>query len=460
MPAQSLSPPVAHTPREIGGVPIHPILGVLPSLRRDELGALEKIASAGDVVFFRALHRRLHLVTSPEGARHVLVDGAKHYGKNTLGYARMRLVIGNGLLTSQGDFWKRQRRIAQPAFHKKRIATFADTMAGAAEDLARTLPDDEVMDVARAMMKVTLRIVGLTLLSHDVEGDADRVGDALTVALEHIMYRMNTPWSLPEWVPTRRNLEFRRGLGVLDGIVGGIIAERRAAPGGGHGDLLEMLMEATDEETGEGMSDAQLRDEAMTIFLAGHETTAMALSWTLHQLSHEPEWSGKLRAELARELGGRTPTLADLPALDLTARIVDESMRLHPPAWIVARSCEEDDVILGHPVKKGEWVLVSPYLVHRRADLWPDPERFDPDRFLPEAAGARPKYAYFPFAGGQRKCIGDAFAKMEATLVLAALFQRARFDAVPGVVVEHEPLVTLRPKGGLPMRVRKGAGLG
>jgi cytochrome P450 len=353
----------------------------------------------------------------------------------------MRLVLGNGLLTSEGDFWKRQRRIANPSFHRQRIAAFAETMARAAADMVESWRGRAELDVSQEMMHVTLRIVSETMLSRPVTREADDVGAALSEVLEHLIYRIQTPWSMPEAVPTPGNLRFRRARARLDAVVGAVIEERRRA-GDERGDLLGMLMSARDDE-GRGMDDRQLRDEVMTIFLAGHETTSVALSWTLYLLALHPAWDARLRAEVA-EMGSRAPLLS---------RVLQESMRLFPPAWMLSREAIADDLLCGHTVRAGDFVFVSPYLTHRRADLWPDPEAFDPDRFTEARSAGRHHFAYFPFGAGQRKCIGDQFALMEAQIVLATLLHRVRFTLDHNHAVVPDPLVTLRPKNGIRMRV-------
>lgn len=429
-----------------------PLLGPLLDLRRDELGTFARMAAAGDAVTFRVLHRRLHLLNHPDHFRHVLVDAAKIYEKQTRGYHHLRRVVGNGLLTSEGEFWLRQRRIAQPAFHRNRIAAFAETMVREAEREAATWGDGEVRDVAASMMRATLAIVGWTLLSRDLTGAASAVGDALSVGLEHVMWRVRTPWALPEAIPTARNRRFVRAVEALDRVVFEILAER--ADGRERGDLLDMLLASRDETTGEGMTARQIRDEVLTILLAGHETTAMNLTWTLWLLAENPAVQARLHAEIDATLGERPATMADLAALPFSDRVIQESLRLYPPAWVIARAAAEDDEVCGHPVRKGDWVFLSPLLLQRRADFWPDPMRFDPDRFLPEAVERRHRYAWLPFSTGARKCIGDQFARMEARLVLVTLLQR--FAVAPaGETPVLDPLITLRPKNGLRLRLQK-----
>ena len=432
----------------------NPVWGPLPRLRRDVLGTFLEFAKEGDAITFRVLNQTIHLLTHPDHLKHVLVDRPKSYRKSTRGYQEMRKVVGNGLLTSEGDFWLRQRRLASPAFHRKRIENFAQAFVSiTADEQSKWTGQGEVRDIAHDMMAITLRIVEKTLLSREAGADTERVGDALNVGLAELTYRMNSPWALPLAIPTPHNLRFRRAIGVLDHAVATIVGERRRNGPVGDGDLLDMLMETLDEK-GEAMTDTQLRDEVLTILLAGHETTAMALSWTLMLLAQNPAIESQVHDEIIRVCGDRTPSLADLPALSLLDRVLHESMRLYPPAWIIARAAVEDDDVPGLRVRRGEWTFLSPYVVHRRPDFWPDPLRFDPDRFLPDAVAARHRYAWVPFSAGQRKCIGDQFAMMEARLVLATLLQKHRFELASDVPVGLDPLVTLRPRGGMPMRVR------
>ena len=364
-----------------------------------------------------------------------------------------------GLLTSEGDFWKRQRRLSQPSFHRQRIAGFATAMARCTErmlsDWAALEPSGRAptrsvgVDVHAEMMRLTMAIVGQTLFSTDLLGSAEAVGRALTTALEITNRRFQSLFLLPQRLPTRQNVKFGRAMETLNGVVNGLIAERRKGGAEPSEDLLGMLMSARDEETGEGMNDRQLHDELMTLFLAGHETTANALAWTFYLLSRHPEIERRVHAECAAALQGRAPGAEDVPKLELTNRVVAEALRLYPPAWLFARKAIEADEIQGYRIPKGSTVFVCPYVTHRHPGFWENPEGFDPDRFLPAAVAARPRYAYFPFAGGPRQCIGNSFALMEATIILATTLQRYRLDLVPGQRVEPEPTVTLRPVDGV-----------
>jgi cytochrome P450 len=428
------------------------LLGNLPRARRNPIAFfMESFRDYGEVARFRFGPVVGHLVSSAEGASHVLVENNKNYGKQARGYRNLRYVLGNGLLTSEGETWKRQRRIAQPAFHRQRIAGFAANMVRAADDATAGLEArrGKVVDVHHEMMRLTLRIVGETLLGYDPTDAADEVGAALSFLLTLANERTRRVFDLPPVVPTRENRKFRRALATLDTVVVRMIAERRKSASD-RGDLLSMLIGARDAETGESMDDRQLRDETMTILLAGHETTANALTFAWLLLSRYPAAFRDLRGELTQVLGGRSPTADDLPKLMLTRRVLQEAMRLYPPAWIIGRSAIGPDEIGGYSIPARSIVFVSPYVVHRHPALWTDPEGFDPLRFAREP----PRGAYLPFGAGPRMCIGNAFATMEAELVLATMAQRVRFELVPGADVELDPSITLRPRHGVRMTVR------
>jgi cytochrome P450 len=433
------------------------MLGPLPYLRREPLSFLFKAAErCGEVtrVEFAFKPHVAHLIRHPLDVEHVLVSNARNYVKQTRGYEKLRLVLGEGLVTSDGEFWKRQRRIAQPAFHRERIARLAPVMTAAAEEmLAQWEPrvgTGQPLDVAEEMSRLTLKIIGQTMLSNDVSTEASEIGPAVTVALAHAIRRTTNVLSLPEVFPTPNNLLFRRSLDTLDRVCLGMIAERRK-DGQDRGDLLSMLMAARDEETGEGMTDRQLRDEVMTIFLAGHETTANALSWTFYLLSLHPEIEARLREELDQVLGGRPPRMEDLPKLPYVDQVLKEAMRLYPPVWMIARRSIDEDVLGGFKIPAGTFVFMSPYLTHRHPEYWPNPEGFDPSRFAPGKLERLPRCAYFPFSKGPRMCIGDQFALLEGRLVLATVLQRVRLSLVPGYVANPLPTVTLRLKDGLRM---------
>jgi cytochrome P450 len=426
----------------------------------DPLGLFMRgIGEHGDFVRFRFGWLSYHLVSDPRAAHHVLVENAKNYVKSR-NYAGLKILLGQGLLTAEGDFWKRQRRLAGPAFHRQRLAGFADTMVACTNDhLARwekeLLPGRKRFDLHTEMMRLTFRVVGRTLLSKELDGEANAFGDALNVALKWTNDYVESVVKVPPWVPTPANLRYRKAAATLEGLVYSIVAERRAeGPGAArHDDLLAMLMEVKDEATGETMSDRQLRDELITLVLAGHETTANSLSFAFDLLSRHPEVARRVRAEALEVLGDRDPTLADLPRMPYAKAVIEETMRLFPPAWVMERDAIEADVVGGFPLAKGSTIAVSPYVMHRHPGLWQNPEGFDPERFLtPDPQ--RHKLAYIPFGAGPRMCIGNAFAMMEMQLILPMVLRRFAIDLEPHARVELDPSVTLRPRSGVPMRLR------
>jgi cytochrome P450 len=436
-----------------------PVFGSLLDAWKNPLELFSRgIREHGDVVRFKLGPLRYMLLNDVDAVKHVLVDNAKNYTKSR-NYKGLKLVLGEGLLTSEGDFWKRQRRLAQPAFHRDRLAGFVDTMGTATNSaLERWEPKvGTTFDVHAEMMRLTFHIVGLTLLGANLVDDADAIGKALTTALEFANDYAEAALPLPTWVPTPRNLEFRRALKTLDDLVLRVIEERRRS-NREEKDLLGMLMAVKDEEAAEGasnagMTDRQLRDEIMTLVLAGHETTANALTFTWYLLSKHPDVARRVKREVDLVLGGRTPTLADLSKLVYTRQVIDESMRLYPPAWAFERQAIADDEVNGYAVPKGTLIGMCMFTLHRNPKYWANPEGFDPDRFAPDAAekNERPRWAYLPFGGGPRMCIGSAFATMEAVLVLAMFAGRYRLDLPAGTNIDLVPAVTLRPRGGLPM---------
>ncbi len=404
----------------------------------------------GDVVRLKMGPKQFFLLVKPEHVRQVLQDHAAKYSKRTRSVEKNRLVLGNGLLTSEGEFWLKQRRIAQPAFHRARIAGFATDMAALTERMCeRWSPRGEGrFDVSEEMTHLALEVVGKTLLSADFSASASDVGESVEVLLRQFFKRYTSIIDWPQWIPTAKNREFQAATAVLDRVVVGTISERRKNPGQ-HQDLLAMLMEATDPDSGDSMSDRQLRDEVMTLVLAGHETVANALAWAFYLLARNPEAQEKLAAELREVLGGRLPTFEDLPKLTYTAQVVSESLRLYPPGWVIAREVEEDDEVAGYRIPRGSAVFVSPFICHRNPAVFENPERFEPERFSPERAAALPRFAYFPFGGGPRQCIGNMYALMEAQLIIATVVRRFRIRMAEDREVEIEPTLTLRPRGGL-----------
>jgi cytochrome P450 len=407
----------------------------------------------GQVAAFRLLHYQFVLVSDPELVRDILVTHDSSFMKGQ-GIQELKKLLGEGLLTSEGDIHHRQRRLIQPIFNHQRIASYATDMVAIAARATERWRDGETLDVAAEMMRVTLAIVGKTIFDADVEGSAPEIGLALKDMLG-MSGRFLLPFSkLLERLPLPSNRRFARSKELLDSIIRRLIAERRSHPG--KGDLLALLLEAMDVEgDGKGMSEERVRDEAMTLFLAGHETTAQTLSWTLYLMSEHPEAQRKLEAELAAVLGDRLPIAEDYPRLVYTKQLLSESMRLYPPAWVIGRRALDDYPLRDSVVPKGTIVITSPYVSQRDPRYFPDPERFDPERFTPEAVAARPRYAYYPFGGGSRVCIGEGFAWLEGMLLLATFCQRWRMKLVPGHPVVEQPLVTLRPKHGIRMTLSR-----
>jgi len=436
----------------------HWLFGTTREFNRDPIAPLIAIHQQyGDAIRFRfILNFWGYSFTHPDHLKHFLQDNNRNYTKQpNPSNALLRAVIGDGLVTSDGDLWRRQRRLAQPAFHRRRIAGFGDTMTSATLamlDRWRAHPLDQPLNIAHEMMRLTLEIVGRTLFSIDLTGAASTVGEAFTDVNEQTSLLSRRPFSplalrIPFLPGTRR---MKRGIARLDSVVGAILADRRAG-NSEYDDLLYMLMSARDEETGLGMSDRQLRDEVMTLLLAGHETTAVALSWTFYLLSQHPDVWQALATEIDNVLGNETATVAVLPDLPYTKMVIEESMRLYPPAYIMARWGNEADEVDGYHVEPESAIVLFTFLTHRHPAFWPEPEKFDPQRFTPENVAERARYAYAPFGGGPRQCIGNSFAMTEAMLLLATIAQHYELHSFPGHQVELDPLITLRPKGGMPM---------
>ena len=420
--------------------------GVRSPIRHDPLGFMTRAAREyGDIACLRFFHIRTFLIFHPDLIEDVLVNNARKFIKGRVLRANRHL-FGNGLLTSEGDFWLRQRRMMQPAFHRSRVANYATTMTGNATALLESWKPGEPIDLHDAMMRLTLQVVGKTLFSADVERDAPQVGASLHVLLEFTA-DFRRLIMIPNWLPTPQNLRAKAAVRRLTGIIDRIIQERRQS-GEDTGDLLSMLIHAQDDD-GSHMTTQQLRDEALTLFLAGHETTASTLSWTWWLLAQHPGVEEKLHAELDSVLNGRVPTLDDLPRLIYTNRILSESMRLYPPAWAIARMAIEDHELAGYPVPKGTGVAALPWVVHRDPRWYENPEKFLPERWEGDLLKKIPRFAYFPFSFGARQCIGNAFALMEANLVLATIAQQYRFRLVNGHAVAPLASITLRPRQGL-----------
>ena len=430
------------------------LLGNLPALGKDLIGFLTRCArDYGDIVALRLFNMPAFLLNNPDLIEYVLVTNQRNFIKHSFFWRHVTAVFGNGLLTSEGDFWLRERRLCQPAFHREQVAAYGAVMVDFTERAVAEWRDGDVRDVHQDMMRLTSRIAAQTLLGADVASEVDQVEPALDTVIEQIAVRFKRPFAFPDAVPTPGNLRYRKAVNRLNDLIYKVIRERRAATSPSD-DLLSLLLHAQDTD-GTRMTDQQLRDEAITLFLAGHETTALALSWTWYLLSQHPEVETKLWAELAAVLGGRAPSVADLARLHYTGMVVMESLRLYPPAYVMGREAVNDCEIGGYPVRRGSTVFVSQWLMHHDARYFENPDAFIPERWADGLAKRLPKYAYFPFGGGPRMCIGSNFAAIEAALLLATIAQRFRLTLVPGHPIELLASITLRPKHGIRVRLAR-----
>ena len=410
------------------------------------------MAEYGDVIHYKSGDRHQYFLANPDMIREVLVRQSDIFIKGgdytnvKTGLARF---MGEGLVTSNGDFWRRQRRLVQPAFHTQRISAYADTMVEYTLQMLEDWRDGAVVDVDDAMMQLTLLIVGRTLF----DADASTTVNQVKKAVEVVQKASNTANLLPAWVPTPLRIRSRRAKATLDRIVYRFIKQRRAT-GEDRGDLLSMLLLSEDED-GERMTDKQVRDEAVTLFLAGHETTANALNWTWWLLAQNPRVEKKLHLELDSVLQGVPPTLEGLRRLPYTDMVIKESLRLMPPVWSIGRVNREATEVMGYPFPEWSGVQICIYCVHRNPDIWEQPNAFIPERWAEDSITALPKYAYIPFGGGPRICIGNSFATMEANLCLATMAQRYQLSVIEGVEIVPQPFITMFPRNGLPMRINE-----
>ncbi|MFB0841106.1 cytochrome P450 [Paenibacillus oleatilyticus] len=432
-----------------------PLSGNLLAFRKEPLGFLVKAQQQyGDVVHIRfGPSRHVYLISDPEQIKEVLLTKQGAFRK-AKGLQTAKAVVGEGILTSEGEKHMRQRRLMQPSFRKDRIGSYAEAMIDYGEKMLASWKSGETRVITDDMMQLTLDIITHTMFGTSITNGVDDISHAIDVGMKYVTHKATSVIDIPESLPTKSNLEFKQSAATLDKVIFGIIEERRKNPDGSRGDLLSMLLAARDEEDGSGMSDRQVRDEVMTIFLAGHETTANTLSWTWYLLSRNPEAEKAFHEELDRVLDGRRPTYSDLEKLPYTQHVVSESMRLYPAAWAINREVQQEVEIGGNTYKPGDTLMMSQYVMHRRPDYFEEPERFKPERFAGDLLKKIPAFAYFPFGGGPRVCIGNNFALMEAALLLATIGSRYTHRLTPDhPPVEPEPLVTLRPKGGLQMIV-------
>ncbi|MDT5122570.1 MAG: hypothetical protein QOC96_2052 [Acidobacteriota bacterium] len=433
------------------------ILGVMPEFNRDSLAFLEKLQREyGDIVRTRFFYVPAYFLYHPDHIERVLATNNKNFIKplsfRTPFFNRL---VGNGLLTSEGDFWRRQRRLAQPAFHRERISAYGKMMVRDAEQMMVTWQTGETRDVHRDMMRLTMEIVTHTLFNVDVTDDAEKVAKALAVLVEPFGSQATLKWILDNRLPTSANRRFHQTAAQLDEVIYRIIAARRASGDKDQGDLLSMLLQAHDEDDGSRMTDQQLRDEVITLFLAGQETTALALSWAWYLLARHPEAESRFWQEIEEVLGNRAPEAADMPRLKFTEMIAKESLRLYPPAYVVGRQAVNDCEIGGYFVPACMQMFMPTWVVHRDPRFFADPNEFKPERWTPEFISALPKYAYFPFGGGPRVCIGNTFAMMEVVLLLATIAQKFHLRLAPNQKVTLQPAMSLRPRDGIKMTLSK-----
>ncbi|MBV9790169.1 MAG: cytochrome P450 [Chloroflexi bacterium] len=448
---------VANTPgKEAPGPRGEWLVGNMRDFRRDSLGTLaQSFATYGDIVKFKLGGRVLHMVAHPELAQEVLIDRSSEFVKMPK-HQGLGLMLGNGLITNDNhESWLTQRRMMQPMFHRQRLVAMGDKMVAAGERMIgrwQAWPDGETVNIAEEMMQVTLDIITQTMFSADVLSEAGRVGPAVATTTHFVSKRGVGPIQLPVSWPTPNNRAFRQATQTLDEIVYRLINQRRAE-GTTHGDLLDMLLEARDADNGESMSNQQLRDEVLTIFAAGHETTANTLSWAWYMLAQHPEVMARLQAELDSVLEGRTPTIADLPNLPYTQQVFNEVLRLYPAAPSIPRLVPRETTLRGYTLPAKSMILLSIYNIQRHPEFWSDPNTFNPDRWAGDNHKRQHRLAFMPFSAGPRICIGNNLALMEGQLLLAMVAQYADLRLVPGQQVKPEVAVTMRPKDGLQMTI-------
>ncbi|QDU30068.1 Pentalenene oxygenase [Anatilimnocola aggregata] len=434
------------------------LLGSLPAIRQDMLGFFETCQREyGDAAYFRVGQRRSMLLSHPDDIEQVLVTDNKKFIKNFALSFFLRPLLGNGLLINEGQDWLRQRRLIQPTFARPRLEHYSQAMVDLTQRMLSTWQNGDERDLAREMMQLTMAIAGKTLLGVDVGGRYQQVVECLESVMRDFLARFRSPLPIPYWFPTFGNWRLKRTIRRLDAVLQQMIDERRTAiEGQGEipGDFLSLLITARDETDGKPLSNQQLRDEVMTMFLAGHETTANALSWTWYLLGQHPEEQQRVRQEVDNVLAGRVPTPADVPRLMHCERVIKEAMRLYPPAYVVGRRCEEDCTIGEHFIPAMTNVLMCQWLVHRDERWFDEPAEFIPNRWTSEFSHSLPKYAYFPFGGGPRACIGNHFAMLEGVLVLALMAQRVELELIDREPLPIMPAITLRPGKPVDMRVQ------
>ena len=444
---------------ELPSPPALTVLGNINQMRTERINFfLNQKKKLGDIYRIKIPARKVMVLSDPEWIKYVLVDNNKNYRKS-FAYDSIKMFLGNGLLTSEGEFWKRQRRLAQPSFHKEKLSMMFQNMTEQTikciDSLNKFADKNQSVDLSKELYKLTLDIVNSTLFYNEVDNTTDTIYKLVSEGSEFITKRIDNPFQLPEWIPTPNRLKEKQILKSMDDVFYTVIERRRKQQELQHEDLLSMLMDVRDEDTGETMSNKQLRDEILTIFVAGHETTQIALGWTFYLLSENADKLEKLTNEIDAVLQGEMPTPTSIRSLHYLKQVIDESMRCFPPAWIMGRRTIEKDVINGYEIPEGTNIAIPIYVVHHDEALWENPNEFIPERFAPEQMKEKHKYAYFPFGGGPRLCIGNNFALQEMQVCLTMILQQFKIETDKKFVPDLDPLVTLRPKNTMYAKIYK-----
>lgn len=429
----------------------------ISTIQKDPLKFMLKMTELyGQFVQFPIGNLMVYLVNNPELIKHILQDNYRNYTKNTIQYNQLSTITGKGLLTSDGDHWLQQRRLAQPAFHRDLVKEYDTLITNFTVEMLnrwhQSASSQKPIDIDQEMMELTLRIVGKVFLSIDLVKDAEKLTKSVLEALEYIVFRSQNILAPPTFLPTKRNRNFNRSLAEINKLIFSLIQERRTLPNPPD-DLLTRLINFQEAEIGKKLGDNEIRDEIITILIAGHETVASALTWCWYLISKYPACQRKIKMEIDQNIGNKIPTSSDLDKLSYVKLIFDETLRLYPPAWLITRRSISADKFFNYRTPEGSLFIISPYVIHRNPNYWINPLGFDPDRFSPSNISKQHKFAYIPFGGGPRLCIGDRFALFEAQLILITILQRFSLALVPSHIVELVPLVTLRPKQGMLMKV-------
>ena len=431
-----------------------PLLGMMPEMIGDMLGLFTNTArDYGGIAQFKLLNKSYLLVTNPDYVKYILQDNHSNFIRGR-SVETGRVLLGNGLPLIDGDFWLHERRMLQPAFHRERLGRLTNRVTDVIEtfmqDWNAKAKSSQPLDLDEEMMRLTLTVIIKAMFHAEIDDKIQPLSQAFNVASRFMLWRSQQMFQLPLSVPLPRHVEYNRALRVLNDTIYPLIADGRSHP---KDDLLGMMLEMRDADSGEGLSDQQARDEVVTIFFAGHETTAATLAWAFYLLSQHPDVEERVRTEISGVLDGRLPTFADLPKLVYLQQVIHEVLRLYPAAYLFAREAIVDDVLDGYLIPANTLIFISPFVGHRDPGCWPDPERFDPDRFTPEQIASRPRHVYYPFGEGPHVCIGNNFALMEMQLILCMALQRFRLRLVPDHPIALKPEATLRPKYGMKMTV-------